>query len=198
MRGLCLIAIAAGLATSTARAESVPTDCSKDAAPEGALTLKIGDRAAPLTVARMRSQQEMSIDEESFEVFALSLRDAESISPPHEVAVSVMVKKGESLDGKTFRRLPVDDMKQQPTPVTGEGMWMPEEQSIEVNAEAEGIEYEHGVLSSVRIEFGKREGELVPGRIRLCIAAGRKDETFLPEPTQAVVVEGKFEARLGL
>lgn len=179
-------------------------DCSTEPAPDGKLVLRIDDKAYPLPIAMMRSQQEMSIggeteeDKESFEVFAFSLRDAESIFPPHEVEVSVMVSKGEKLDGRTFRHLPVEDMKLQPTPVKSEGSWMPEIQSVEVSSEPDGIDYEHGVLTAVRIEFGTRTGDVLPGKLRLCIAPGQTDSTFLPEPTRAIVVEGAFEAKEGL
>ena len=176
-------------------------DCSAEPAPDGKLVLHIDDQAIPLTVATIRSQQKMGIGEEdakeSFEVFGISLRDAESIFPAHQVEVSVMVREGEKLDGKTFRRLPVDDMKQQPTPVKAEGDWMPEIQSLEVSSEPDHIDYEHGLLASVRVEFGKQAGPVLPGKIRVCIAPGQTDSTFLPEPTRTIVVEGAFEAKQG-
>ena len=190
-------------AVSPAARAAAPKDCSKDPAPEGKLVLRIDDQAIPLRVATLRSQQKMSIggeegsEPEAFEVFAFSFRDAESIFPPHEVAVSVMVREGESLAGKTFRQLPVADQKQQPTPVQASGTWMPEVQSVEVSSGPDDIDYEHGVLSSLRLDLGERNGDVQPGRIRLCIAAGQTDETFQPEPTRAVLVEGAFEAKQG-
>jgi hypothetical protein len=187
---------------AAADAPKPPKDCSADPAPDAKLVLHIDEKAYPLGVATIRSQQKMSIGDddakESFEVFALSLRDAESIFPPHQLEVSLMVRDGEKLDGKTFRRLPVDDMKQQPTPVKAEGDWMPEIQSLEVSSEPDQIDYEHGILASVRVEFGKQAGDVLPGRIRACIAPGQTDSTFLPEPTRAIVVEGAFEAKQGL
>ena len=164
--------------------------------------LHIDDQAIPLTVAAIRSQQKMSIGEdetkESFEVFGISLRDAESIFPPHEVDVSVMVHEGEKLDGKTFRQLPVDDMKQQPTPVKAEGDWMPEIQSVEVSSEPDGIDYSHGVLESVRIDFGTRSATSSPGRSGSASRRARPTRRFLPEPTRTILVEGAFEAKQGL
>jgi len=195
---VALLAAAPSLAAEKAKAR----DCSAEPAPDGPLVLRIDDESIPLTVARMRSQQEMTIgeepDQESFEVFNFSLRDDESIFPAHEVSVSVMVTKGEKLDGKSFRRLPIDDMQKQPTPVKSEGTWMPEIQSVEVASEPDGIEYEHGVLSSVRVDVGERKGDALPVKLRLCIAPGQTDSTFLPEPTRAIVVEGAFEAKEGL
>lgn len=200
---VALVALFAGAPSFAAeKKEAKARDCSAETAPDGPLVLRIDDASIPLTVARMRSQQEMSIgeepDQESFEVFAFSLRDDESIFPAHEVSVSVMVTKGEKLDGKSFRRLPIDDMQKQPTPVKSEGTWMPEVQSVEVASEPDGIEYEHGVLSSVRVDVGERKGEALPVKLRLCIAPGQTDSTFLPEPTRAIVVEGAFEAKEGL
>jgi hypothetical protein len=204
MNRIVLVAIAVLLASPLAVHAAEPKDCSQDPAPDGALVLRIDDQSHPLTVARTRSQQKMSIGSEEddslerFEVFAFSFRDAESIFPPHEVEVSVLVLEGEALDGKVFRRLPVSDMQKQPTPVKAEGTWLPEVQSIEVSSEPDGIDYEHGIVASARIEFGKRSGDIQPGKLRLCIAPGQTDDTFLPAPTRAIVVEGAFEAKEGL
>jgi hypothetical protein len=202
----CVVLAAPAWSAEKAKPAAKARDCSAEPAPDGKLVLRIDGQAIPLTVAAIRSQQKMSIggdDEgdapkESFEVFGISLRDAESIFPPHEVEISVMVVEGQPLDGKTFRRLPVDDMKLQPTPVKAEGDWMPEIQSVEVASQPDDIDYEHGVLASVRVEFGQRNGDVQPGKLRLCIAPGQTDATFLPEPTRAIVVEGAFEAKQGL
>jgi len=198
----CVILASPAWAAEKPKPAAKARDCSAEPAPDGKLVLHIDDQAIPLTVATIRSQQKMSMGDEeskeSFEVFGLSLRDAESIFPPHEVEISVMVVEGQPLDGKTFRQLPVDDMKQQPTPVKAENDWMPEIQSIEVSSEPDDIDYEHGVLASVRVEFGKRNGDVQPGKLRLCIAPGQTDATFLPEPTRTIVVEGAFEAKQGL
>jgi hypothetical protein len=175
-------------------AEKPMLDCSKTPGPDKPVTLSVGGKAVPLPVAEIRMQQGMSANEETFEVYAVSLRDADSLFSPREVALSVMVKEGESVDGKTFRLLPVKDMTEQPTPVKSEGMWLPEVQSLEVRSDPDGIEYEHGVLASLRVEFGTREGEKLPGRVHLCVAAGQRDDVFQPEPTKAIVVEGTFVA----
>lgn len=199
------IAIFAVLATLPAAARAAePKDCSAEPAPGGALVLRIDDQSHPLTVARVRSQQKTSIGGEEdgsierFEVYAFSIRDAESIFPPHEVEVSVLVRDGESLDGKVFRQLPTADPQKQPTPVKAAGAWLPEVQSASVSSEPDGIDYEHGVVASVRMELGKRSGDVQAGKLRLCIAPGQTDETFLPAPTRAIVVEGAFEAKEGL
>jgi hypothetical protein len=74
-----------------ARAAEAPKarDCSAEPAPDGKLVLRIDERSYPLGVATIRSQQKMSIGDEdakeSFEVFGISLRDAESIFPPHQI-----------------------------------------------------------------------------------------------------------------
>lgn len=175
-------------------AEKAMLDCSTTSGPDKPVSLSVAGKAVPLPVAEFRMQQGMSANEEQFEVYALSLRDTDSLFSPHEVALSVMVKEGESVDGKSFRLLPVKDMTKQPTPVKTQGMWLPEVQSLEVRSDPDGIEYEHGVLASLRVEFGTREGERLPGRVQLCVAAGQRDDVFQPEPTKAVVVEGTFVA----
>ena len=190
--GFCLLLAAA----PGAFAEAPKLDCSTKSGPDKPVSLSIDGNQQPLPVAQFAKQQEMSVDEESFEVFRVNLRDVEGLFSPVEVEASVLVKKGETVDGKTFRQLPVDDMKQQPSPVKAEGSWMPEVQSIEVRSDPAGFDYEHGILASMRLEFGKREGEGLPGRIHLCIAGGQTDDVFQPQPTHTVIVEGTFVAKI--
>lgn len=189
---VCLLLLVA----PRALAEKPKLDCSTKPGPDKPVSLSIDGNAQPLPVAEFALQQGMSVNEEEFEVFRVNLRDVEGLFSPVEVEFSVLVPKGQTVDGKTFRLLPVKDMEKQPTPVKGEGAWLPEVQSIEVRSDPAGIDYEHGVLASMRLEFGKREGEKMPGRVNLCIAAGQTDEVFLPQPTQAIVVEGTFAAKI--
>jgi hypothetical protein len=190
--GVCLLLVAA----PRAFAEAPKLDCSTKPGPDKPVSLRIDANAQPLPIAEFAKQQEMSMNEEEFEVFRVNLRDVEGLFSPVEVELSVLVKKGETVDGKTFRQLPVDDMKLQPSPVKSEGAWIPEVQSVEVRSDPAGIDYEHGVLASMRLEFGKRNGENLPGRVHLCIAAGQKDDVFLPQPTQSILVEGTFVAKI--
>ena len=190
--GLCLLLAAA----PRAFAEAPKMDCSTTPGADKPVTLSIDGDAQPLPVAEFAKQQEMSMDGESFEVFRVNLRDVAGLFSPVEVEASVLVKKGETVDGKTFRQLPVADMKQQPSPVKSEGSWLPEVQSIEVRSDPAGFDYEHGILASMRLEFGKREGETLRGRVHLCIAGGQTDDVFQPQPTHTVIVEGTFAAQI--
>jgi hypothetical protein len=185
------------LATApVAFAEAPKTDCSTTPGADAPVTLSIDGNPQPLPVAEFAKQQEMSMDEESFEVFRVNLRDVAGLFSPVEIEASVLVKKGETVDGKTFRQLPTDDMKKQPSPLKQEGAALPEVQSLEVRSDPAGFDYQHGILASMRLEFGKRDGEKLPGRIHLCIAGGQTDDVFQPQPTQTVIVEGTFVAKL--
>lgn len=189
---LCLLLVAAPRAFAAAP----KLDCSTKSGDDKPVTLSIDGKTQPLPVAEFALQQGMSVNEEEFEVFRVNLRDVEGLFSPVEIDFSVLVPKGQTVDGKTFRLLPVKDMEKQPTPVKGEGAWLPEVQSIEVRSDPAGIDYEHGVLASMRLEFGKREGEKMPGRVNFCIAAGQTDDVFLPQPTRSIVVEGTFAAKI--
>ena len=190
--GFCIV-----LATAPgARAEAPKLDCSTSPGSDKPASLSVDGNLQPLPVAEFAKQQEMSIDEESFEVFRVDLRDAEGLFSPVEIDVAVLVKKGETVDGKTFRLLPVDDMKQQPSPVKAEGVSLPEVQSFEVRSDPAGFDYQHGILASMRLEFGKREAEGMRGHIHLCVASGQTDDVFQPEPTHTIVVEGSFVAKI--
>jgi len=185
------------LATApNAFAEAPKMDCSTKSGPDKPATLSVDGNVQPLPVAQFAKQQEMSMNEESFDVFRLNLRDVAGLFSPVEVDVSVLVKQGETVDGKTFRLLAVDDMKLQPSPVKSESMWLPEVQSAGVRSDPDGFDYEHGVLASMRLEFGKRDAKGLPGRIHYCVAGGQQDDVFQPEPTHTIIVEGTFVAEI--
>ncbi len=190
--GVCLL-----LATAPrALAQAPNLDCSTTPGADTPVSLNVDGNLQPLPVAEFAKQQEMSMDDESFEVFRVNLRDVEGLFSPVEVEVSVLVKKGETVAGKTFRQLPVKDMKLQPSPMKTEGSFLPEVQSVEVRSDPGGFDYEHGILASLRLEFGKREDDGQHGRIHLCIAGGQTDDVFQPQPTLAVAVEGTFVAKV--
>jgi hypothetical protein len=190
---LFLVSVLLGAAPSFAK-DAEPLDCSERTAADAPVTMTVEGNATALPVAQLRKQQGLGVGDESFDVYNLALRDADSLFAPRELSISVLVAKGAPLDGKTFRLLPVKDIQKQPSPVKTEGIWLPEVQSFEVKSEPDGVDYEHGIVASARVEIGKREGATQAGRVAFCIAPGQTDDVLQPQPTRAIVVEGRFTA----
>jgi hypothetical protein len=174
-------------------AQKLPDDCSTVTAPKQALEVSVGGaRFTPKTV-KLRSAGAMSYGEQQFDSYRLSLRSEDEISPPMEAEVTFLVRKGQGPDGKAFRRLPTKEIGKQPAPIQG----LPEVQGWSFkNRPAKGDFNHVEHTGSMRIEFGKRQGDSINGSIYLCVAKGQTtifDKTPTKEDSYAV---GTFQARI--
>lgn len=185
--------ILAALGTSGSAWAQQPADCSPGPIPDRALELSIGSEkvpAPPLISVRKISEMRFG-DKEVYDQYAISMQDKEMFADL-EARFSVIVPKGQQPDGKTFRRLRTADTKAQPGP-----QGAPEVQSWAVKHKARNVDVSHtGFIASLRAEFGRRRGDVFPGRVYLCIPGGQTDKMFgtkLPEP---VTLVGRFEAKI--
>ena len=175
-------------------AQQLPADCSKAAAPKQPLNLSVlGTKFTPKSV-RLRSGNDITQESGAFDGYRVSISNEESdFSPPLEVSVSVIVKKGQSLDGKVFRKLAVKDVDKQPLASQG----LPEVQGWSMKNRPTGASFSHvEYLASMRLEFGKREGNTISGTIYLCIPKGQTsifEKTPAKEDSYAV---GTFQASI--
>ena len=179
-------------------AQQLPADCSKAAAPKQPLEVSVlGAKFTPKSV-RLRKGNDITQGEgksaESFDGYRLTISsDVDDFSPPLETDIAVLVKKGQRLDGKVFRKLAVKEIGKQP--MAGEGL--PEVQgwgmkNRPAGASFSSVEY----LGSMRLEFGKREGNTISGTIYLCVAKGQTsmfEKTPTKEDSYAV---GTFQAQV--
>lgn len=96
--------------------------------------------------------------------------------------VQVLTKLKELPDGKTFRRLPVDDPGKQPS-VDKDAT---EVQSWYLQIRGAGIDTGFTRdTATLAVSFGARKDGVLPGKLALCI------------PTQKAVISGSFAATIG-
>ena len=181
-------------------AQKLPADCSKAAAPKQPLEVSVlGAKFTPKSVRLHRGNditQGEGKSAEAFDGYRLTISsDVDDFSPPLETGISVLVKKGQSLDGKVFRQLAIKDIGKQPLIGTG----LPEVQGWSMKNRPTGASFSHAeYLASMRLEFGKREGNTISGTIYLCVPKGQKS-VFEKEPKKEdSYAVGTFQARVDL
>ena len=198
-RSIVVAAVLAAL-PFTGYAQQLPADCSKAAAPKQPLEVSVlGAKFTPKSVRLHRGNditQGEGKSAEAFDGYRLTISsDVDDFSPPLETTISVIVKKGQSLDGKVFRKLAVKDIDKQPLATSG----LPEVQGWGMKNRPTGASFSHvEYLASMRLEFGKREGNTISGTIYLCVAKGQTslfEKTPTKEDSYAV---GTFQARVDL
>ena len=64
--------------------------------------------------------------------------------------------------------------------------------AVTVVSAPDGVEYDYGVASTVRVVFGKQADDALTGTVQLCIEPGQRDDTFQKTPTRRVSVQGTF------
>lgn len=176
-----------------ALAQKLPADCSKAPAPKQPLEISAGGtKFTPKSVKLTRAGDMKSGDEE-FEMFRVTFDSEQAFNPPLEAGVTVLVRKGQALEGKVFRNLPVKDASRQPAPSPG----TPEVQGWSFKNRPAEFDSNHALhVGSLRLEFGKRQGDTIPGNITLCVPKGQKtmfDKTPSKEDSYAI---GTFQARV--
>jgi hypothetical protein len=145
----------------------MPADCSAAPAPSHPVSAVVaGSAFVPLP--KLVVAGGISSGDEggaAFDTYRLELDVNDEWEPPIEVDVTLLVPKGARLDGKTFRKLPIDDTESQPGPEPG----LPEVQGWSIEHDEAGIDASHVFeIASLRVECGERRGKVLPGRIRLC------------------------------
>ncbi|MCE9656941.1 MAG: hypothetical protein K8R60_00150 [Burkholderiales bacterium] len=191
---LLVAALAAGFPL-LAGAQALPDDCSSAAAPKQPVEASIlGTKFTPKAV-NLRSTGYVKTESEQFDSYRLELMSEDGISAPLEVGVTFIVPKGAKIEGKVFRRLATKDRSRQP-------MASKAGSEIEVqgwsfkNRPAKADSDHTGHLASLRLEFGQRKGDTIPGNIYLCVARGQTtmfDKTPTKEESYAV---GAFVAKI--
>src|SRR6185295_12813346 len=136
------IVLAAVLAASpfTGYAQQLPADCSKAAAPKQPLEVSVlGAKFTPKSI-RLRRGNDIKSGDEAFDGYRLTISsDVDDFSPPLETDIAVIVKKGQGIDGKVFRKLAVKDTDKQPLATSG----LPEVQGWGMKNRPTGASFSH-------------------------------------------------------
>ena len=187
------IAVLAALAPAAGMAQALPANCSAAAVPAQPVAVSIGGtKFAPKSV-KLVSAGGMSTGDEQFDTYRLTLRNEDDLFAPLETDVTVLVRKGQRVDGKVFRKLPTKETGKQPSPTSG----VPEVQGWSMKDRKAQADFSHvSYVASLRLEFGQRQGNAIGGKIYLCVPKGQTtmfDKTPSKEDSSAV---GTFQAQI--
>ncbi|HXC56840.1 MAG TPA: hypothetical protein VNU97_16190 [Rhizomicrobium sp.] len=173
--GIAAAALAVLLATPALAA--APADCSKAAIPDAPVQGTVDGAPFVLKQAGVSIGGGFAADGVAFDSYDLTL---EHDGIFNALTARVIVKQGTRADGRSFRVLPVDSVGAQPAAIAG----VPEVQAWEIQLGDTDASFTHST-ASMRIEFGQRKGNVLPGRIILCV------------PENNVTIAGTFEATIG-
>ena len=197
MRTHCHFTIAALIATASAPAlaQKLPDDCSAAAVPTEPLEVSVGGvKFAPKAV-KLRSAGYMVTRDEHFDSYQLTFRSEDNLSPALEADITVIVRTGERIDGRVFRRLPAKDKTKQPS--ASRQLPEPEVQGWTFKNRSAGLPLSSvDYVASVRLELGQRKWGAINGNIYLCVAKGQTtmlNKSPIKEDSYAV---GTFRARI--
>lgn len=181
------------IAPAAAFSQALPADCSKAAVPAQPVEVSIAGTKFKPKAIKLRQEGGMTYGEKPYDTYRLALRSEDDLSPPLEAEFVVLVRKGEPLDGRTFRKLAIKDTEKQPAPTPG----LPEVQGWSLKNREGRVDFSHvSYLASLRIEFAKRQGDTIGGKVYLCVPKGQKtlfDKTPSKEDSSAA---GTFTAKI--
>lgn len=190
---LAILAAVAALIPGPGFSQALPADCSAAKVPAQPVEISIlGAKFTPKSI-KLRSSGGVTSGEDKFDTYYLTLRSEDSLFAPLEAEVAVIVRKGQRVDGKVFRKLPTKDSAKQPSPTEG----LPEVQGWSVKNRKAQTDLSHvSYIGSLRLEFGQRQGKAIGGKIYLCVAKGQTsmfEKTPTKEDSFAV---GTFQAAI--
>lgn len=164
-------------ATPVAAAQA---DCSTAVAPATPVKGTVGGKAFVPTQVSVQIGKGFAVNDVKFDSYDLSFQVGDSIF--NALNLRVIVKEGTRADGRTFRMLANDDMGVQPMAIKG----TPEVQSWDLQYEAANVDTGFTQeVASMRLEYGQRKGNLLPGKISFCV------------PGQKSSIAGTFNAKIG-
>ncbi|GEM_PF-3035378 len=175
--------IAAALFTTvvlSAPAFATPKDCSAGPILETPAKGTVGGKPfIPNDVSIQITKDGFGINEDKFDAYELSIMTDGIFNA---ATVHFLVRDSARADGKTFRVLPIDSISGQPAAMQG----VPEVQGWDLQLEAANVDTSFTqTTASIRLEFGQRKGNMLPGRIHFCV------------PSVNAEITGTFNAKIG-
>ena len=175
MRGTTALAMVLFLALGAAPAlatlsEKPLVDCSMGPIPDvPADGIVNGVRFKPQEVSVQFTENGMSINELAFDRWSLSLQTDGIFNA---LSVNMLVPHGKKPDGRAFRVLPIDDIGAQPAAAPG----TPEVQGWDLELEAADVDTSFTQdTASIRVEWGARKGDVLPGKIHFCVPSAKAE-----------------------
>ena len=162
---VCLVVLPVGAQALAAG----PQDCSKEAFPPGPVKGTVAGKPFVPQRADVQIGKGFAVNEVKYDSYDLML-EVEGIF--NALTTRIITREGTRADGRTFRLLPTDSIGAQPKAGPG----TPEVQSWDLQLEAADVN------ASMRLEFGQRKGNVLPGKIYFCA------------PGEKATIAGSFEA----
>jgi hypothetical protein len=144
---------------------AAPADCSGAAIPATPVKGSVKGKAfVPTDIHVTFTKNGMGVNGKQFDRYALDL-DAGDIF--NELSVDMLVPAGKPIDGRTYRQVPGDIGTQ---PMAAEGT--PEVQGWDLQYDPAGVNTNFGLdEGTLRVEWGRRSGDSIPGKIYFCAPA---------------------------
>lgn len=156
--------LAAAVAAPAQSAQPVPAGCSAGAIPDHAVYgLVNGKPFVPKTFTFHVTKDGMEVNGAKFDRYDLSLQTDGIFN---QASVTMLVPLGKKPDGRVFRVLPTESISAQPAAAEG----TPEVQGWEIALESAGVDTSFTEsTASIRVEWGARKGDALPGKIHMCV-----------------------------
>jgi hypothetical protein len=163
--------LAGTLSAAGSPASALPADCSSAPIPDGPAKGVIAGVAFAPTQGNIRNSEEMSLDDKKFDDWDLTLTGRDSDGNDMQLEITALIPGGATVDGRSFRQLSFssgdsfDNMDKQPMAAEG----TPEIQGWTISYAAHALS-ESNVFNkaSLRLAFGKRSGNFLPGQLYFC------------------------------
>ncbi|HEY2032863.1 MAG TPA: hypothetical protein VGH02_04180 [Rhizomicrobium sp.] len=158
---LCLLAVPTFAASK---------DCSTAAIPDTPVKGTVGGKAfVPNETNLQIVRNGMQIDDVKMDRYALSIQTDGIFNA---LTVDAVLRQNAKLEGHAFRMIAKDDIGSQPMAASG----TPEIQGWDLQLEAANVDTSFTQdTASLRVEYGVRKGNVIPGKIYFC-NAGTKTE----------------------
>lgn len=182
MRGFLLILLVLGCVLGVGAQVEWMKDASTGAIPTGAVTGQINGKRATLAFGSLRKTGgiEFGSPDLLFDHYTVRLRDTDNfITSTFSLELTLTVRRGEIVDGRTFRRISSSRLEDQPGPKGNGVTALAEFYALTMKSRREAKpgqdpffagEDSSGSLDPFtgRVEFQKRKGDLIGLRLFVC------------------------------
>jgi hypothetical protein len=184
-------AIAASIVSFSIGAQTIPADCSAATIPSTAAKGSIA--GADFVPQSVELQQTGEIRMKgAYDQYRLAFQGIDKPFPPLEASVTVAVPRGQRPDGRVYRMLPTEEGQKQPSVEPG----LPEVQGWVISRREPKHRYSHvDYVGSLRLEYGQRKGNLITGKMYLCVHRGQTSPLGTPTVIPSYVA-GSFTASI--
>jgi len=173
------LATLALLAAASPALAAAPAGCSASAIPDTPVKGTVGGKPFVVKQADVVIGKDFAVNDAKFDSYDLTL-EVQGVF--NALTTRVIVREGTRADGRTFRLLQTDSIGDQPMAIEG----TPEVQSWDLQLESANVDTSFTQdIASMRLEYGQRKGNVLPGKIYFCA------------PNAKATIAGSFNATIG-